>query len=130
MEKNTKECIICHRLLSDDYEGDICPHCQEEDLFAYDEDDAVRYILNVLPQELKEKYTHDDIIYVTDVVYDYYDQKGLFDEQAGEEVELDEEDIIAFACKSARKDGVKIEDEDMPFLVRGELDYEESLGVF
>ena len=37
---------------------------QEEDLFAYDEDDAVRYILNVLPQELKEKYTHDDIIYV------------------------------------------------------------------
>ena len=42
---------------------------------------------------------HDDIIYVTDVVYDYYDQKGLFDEQAGEEVELDEEDIIAFACK-------------------------------
>jgi hypothetical protein len=29
---------------------------QEEDLFAYDEDDAVRYILNVLPQELKEKY--------------------------------------------------------------------------
>ena len=94
---------------------------QEEDLFAYDEDDAVRYILNVLPQELKEKYTHDDIIYVTDVVYDYYDQKGLFDEQAGEEVELDEEDI---------KDGVKIEDEDMPFLVRGELDYEESLGVF
>ena len=30
---------------------------QEEDLFAYDEDDAVRYILNVLPQELKEKYT-------------------------------------------------------------------------
>lgn len=34
MEKNTKECIICHRLLSDDYEGDICPHCQEEDLFA------------------------------------------------------------------------------------------------
>ena len=74
---------------------------QEEDLFAYDEDDAVRYILN-----------------------------GLFDEQAGEEVELDEEDIIAFACKSAHKDGVKIEDEDMPFLVRGELDYEESLGVF
>ena len=54
----------------------------------------------------------------------------MFDEQAGEEVELDEEDIIAFACKSARKDGVKIEDEDMPFLVRGELDYEESLGVF
>ncbi len=103
---------------------------QEEDLFTYDEDEAVRYILNVLPQELKEKYSHDDIVYVTDVVYDYYEQKGLFDEQAGDEVELDEEDIIEFARKCARKDGMKIDDEDMPFLVRGELDYEESLGVF
>ena len=103
---------------------------QEEDLFAYNEEYPPSIILNVLPQELKEKYTHDDIIYVTDVVYDYYDQKGLFDEQAGEEVELDEEDIIAFACKSARKDGVILEDEDMRFLVGGDLDYEESLGVF
>ena len=41
---------------------------QDEDLFVYDEDEAVRYILNVLPQELKEKYSHDDIGYVTDVV--------------------------------------------------------------
>lgn len=103
---------------------------QEEDLFTYDEDDAVKYILNVLPQELKEKYSHDDIVYVTDVVYDYYEQKGLFNESDEEEVELDENDIIDYARKCARKDGVNIADEDMPFLVRGELDYEESLGVF
>ena len=28
------------------------------------------------------------------------------------------------------RERMKTEDEDMPFLVRGELDYEESLGVF
>lgn len=33
MIENTKECKICHKLLSADYEGDVCPHCQEEDLF-------------------------------------------------------------------------------------------------
>ncbi len=102
----------------------------QEELFTYDEDEAVRYIINVLPQELKEKYSHDEIVYITDIVYDYYDKKGLFDDQVDEEVELDEEDIIAFACKCAHKDGMAIADEDMPFLVRGELDYEESLGVF
>ncbi len=102
---------------------------QEEDLLNYDEEDAVRYIINVLPQELKEKYSHDDIVYITDIVYEYYDKKGLFDEQLDGEVELDEDDIIAFACKCAHKDGIKIADEDMPFLVRGELDYEESLGM-
>lgn len=103
---------------------------QNEDIFAYDEDKAVEYIKNVLPQELKEKYSYDDIVYITDVVYDYYEQKGLFNEDAGDEVELDEDDIIDFARKCAHKDGVKIDDEDMPFLVRGELDYEESLGLF
>lgn len=103
---------------------------QNDDLFTYDEDDAVKYIQNVLPQELKEKYSHDDIVYITDVVYDYYEQKGLFDDRDDEEVEIDEDDIIAYARKCARKDGMKIDDEDMPFLVRGELDYEESLGVF
>lgn len=103
---------------------------QNDDLFTYDEDDAVKYIQNVLPQELKEKYSHDDIVYITDVVYDYYEQKGLFDDRDDEEVEIDEDDIIAYARKCAHKDGVKIDDEDMPFLVRGELDYEESLGVF
>ena len=79
---------------------------QNDDLFTYDEDDAVKYIQNVLPQELKEKYSYDDIVYITDVVYDYYEQKGLFDERDEEEVELDEDDIIAYARKCARKDGV------------------------
>ncbi len=102
---------------------------QEEDLINYDEEDAVRYIINVLPQELKEKYTHDDIVYITDVVYEYYDKKGLFNEELDGEVELDEEDIINFARKCAHKDGMKIDDEDIAFLVRGELDYEESLGM-
>ncbi len=102
---------------------------QEEDLLNYDEEDAVRYIINVLPQELKEKYTHDDILYITDIVYEYYEQKGLLNEELDGEVDIDEEEVIAFARKCARKDNMKIDDEDMPFLVRGELDYEESLGI-
>ena len=70
---------------------------QNDDLFTYDEDDAVKYIQNVLPQELKEKYSHDDIVYITDVVYDYYEQKGLFDDRDDEEVEIDEGRLIAYA---------------------------------
>ena len=64
---------------------------QNEDIFAYDEDKAVEYIKNVLPQELKEKYSDDDIVYVTDVVYDYYEQKGLFNEDAGDDVTITRE---------------------------------------
>ena len=35
---------------------------QNDDLFTYDEDDAVKYIQNVLPQEFKEKYIHEYIV--------------------------------------------------------------------
>ena len=55
-------------------------------------------------------------------MYDYYEKKGLFNEDAGEEVEIEEEEIIEFERKCENKEGVKIEDEDMPLMVRGELD--------
>ena len=103
---------------------------EQDDAFAYDEDEAIRYIRNVLPQDIKEKYSDDDIMYITDVVYEFYEEKGLFNASADEEVELDEDEIIGYALKCIHKDGMKFDDDDVAFLVRGELDYEESLGVF
>lgn len=103
---------------------------EQDDAFAYDEDEAIRYIRNVLPQDIKEKYSDDDIMYITDVVYEFYEKKGLFNASADEEVELDEDEIIDYALKCIHKDGMKFDDDDVAFLVRGELDYEESLGVF
>ncbi len=34
MDDNIKECKICHKLLSQDYSGDVCPSCKEDELFA------------------------------------------------------------------------------------------------
>ena len=49
---------------------------QEEDLFAYDEDDAVRYILNVLPQELKEKRFALEALLIFQLVHDHLTAVG------------------------------------------------------
>lgn len=100
----------------------------------YDEDDAVRFIRNYLPQELKEKFSDDDINYIVDLIYEFYDTKGFFDEDAHsdeENVEIDEEELIAFVVKNAKKDGVgKFEAEDVVFIVQGELEYCESINMF
>ena len=37
----------------------------------YDEDDAVRFIRNYLPQELKEKFSDDDNNYIVDLIYEF-----------------------------------------------------------
>ncbi|WP_085536125.1 hypothetical protein [Massilibacteroides vaginae] len=100
----------------------------------YDEDDAVRFIRNYLPQELKEKFSDDDINYIVDLIYEFYDTKGFFDENAhndDENVEIDEEELISFVVKNAEKDGVgKFDVEDIIFIVQGELEYCESINMF
>ena len=47
--------------------------------FVYDDQEAVKFIQNNLPQELKGKYSDDDITYVTDVIYDYFESQGMLD---------------------------------------------------
>ena len=38
-----------------------------------DDEKTIAYIREHLPQELKEKYSDDDLYYILDTIYDYYD---------------------------------------------------------
>ena len=103
-----------------------------ESLFEYDEDNAVAFIQNFLPQELKGKFTNDELNYIIDLIYEFYEDKGFLDESDDEmEVDIDEDELIAFVVKQAQKDKVgKFESEDITFIVQGELAYCDSLDIF
>lgn len=106
---------------------------EEKDLLLYDEEDAVKFIQNYLPQELKGKYTNDEINYVIDVIYDFYEEKGFMDEDSDGEalVDIDEDEIIAYVIKNSKKDKVnKFSSEEVAFIIQGELAYCDSLGIF
>lgn len=99
----------------------------------YDEDDAMRFIRNYLPLDMKDKLTEDDITYIVDIVYDYYDEKGLFDESLSDNalVDIDEEEMVSYVLKSVRKDKVKpFSAEEITSVIQGELAYCESIGIF
>ena len=49
------------------------------DELLYDEDDSVKFIQNYLPQELKGKFSNDDINYIIDLIYDFYESNGMRD---------------------------------------------------
>ena len=101
--------------------------------FIYDETESIEYIRNFLPQELKDKFTDDEITYIVDVVYDFYESKDLLNDDADEEadVEIDEDELIAYVVKNARKDKMgQFEAEDIAFVVQGELSYCESIDMF
>jgi hypothetical protein len=93
----------------------------------YDEEASVKFIQNYLPQELKGKFSDDDIIYLLDLAEDFYESKGdadSFDED-------DEEELIAYIVKNAKEDGVgSFEAEDILPILDGELEYCESINLF
>ena len=47
----------------------------DKDDLIYDEDDSVAFIQNYLPQELKGKFSNDDINYIVDLIYEFYESK-------------------------------------------------------
>ncbi|MDL2256142.1 hypothetical protein LJC44_03140 [Parabacteroides sp. OttesenSCG-928-G06] len=105
----------------------------EKDEFLYDEDDSVRFIQNYLPQEMKGKFSDDDINYIVDLVYDFYDSKGFLSDESDDEgdIEIDEDELIQYVIKNAKKDGVgKFEPEEVTFIVQGELEYCDSINMF
>ncbi|MDR1200296.1 MAG: hypothetical protein LBL58_01520 [Tannerellaceae bacterium] len=103
---------------------------EKEDLFEYDDEDAVKFIQNYLPQELKGKFTDDDINYIVDLIYEYYESKGYLNERDDDDdVEIDEDELTSFVIKNAQKDGIgKFEADQIMFIVLGELDYCDSLN--
>ena len=106
---------------------------EKDDMLIYDEDDSVKFIQNYLPQAMKGKFSNDDINYIVDLVYDFYESKGFMNEdpEKDADVEIDEEELIAYVIKNAKKDGVgKFEAEEISFIVQGELEYCDSINMF
>ncbi len=105
----------------------------EDDFLLEDEDDAktIEFIKNYLPQELKDKFTEDDLYYILDVIVDYYTTSGCLDTQPDEEgyINIDQDEIVDYVVKEAKKDGMGPYDaEDIFFVVQGEMEYGNSLG--
>lgn len=106
---------------------------EELDFSSYDEDKAVEFIQNYLPQEMKGKFNDDEINYVIDIIYEFYEEKGLLDESAPDEdvVDIDEDELINFVLKNTKKDKIQnFSTDEITFIIQGELAYCESLDIF
>jgi hypothetical protein len=105
----------------------------EDDFLLEDEDDekTVEFIKNFLPQDLKDKFTDDELYYFLDVMVDYYSTSGCLDAQPDADgfVNIDQDEIVEYIVKEAKKDGMgEFSPEDILFVVQGEMEYGNSLG--
>lgn len=104
----------------------------EDELLMDAEDDrqAVAFIQNYLPQDLKDKFTEEELYYFLDVLVDYYANSGILDSEPDEDgyVDLDIDEIAEYMVKQSKKDQMgEYEAEDLRWIVEGEMEYVESL---
>lgn len=96
-----------------------------------DDEKTIEFIKNYLPQELKEKFTDDELYYFMDVMDEFYAESGILDAEPDEEgyVNIDLEEVANFIVKEAKKDEIgEFDPEEILFVVQGEMEYGNSIG--
>lgn len=110
---------------------------QEEKVLEYDEDDSLRFIRENLPEEMQDEFSDDEINYVVDLIYDFYEEKGYLDENDDDEdseVEIDEDELLEYIGRNAEKNkellGRYYTEEQIEAIVACELAYCDTLNLF
>ncbi|RNC64636.1 hypothetical protein [Proteiniphilum sp. X52] len=108
---------------------------QEDKVLEYDEDDSLRFIRENLPEEMQDEFSDDEINYIVDLIYDFYEEKGYLDNDDDDsEVEINEEELLEYIDRNARKNkevlGRDYTQEQIEAIVAGELAYCDTLNLF
>ena len=105
----------------------------EDDFLLQDEDDekTIEFIRNYLPQDLKDKFTEDDLYYILDLIAEYYTSSECLEAEPDEDgyINIDLDEVVNFVVKQAKKEGEMgpYDPEDVFFVVQGEMEYADSL---
>ncbi len=95
---------------------------------TFDENDAIKFIRNYIPESIKNKYSDNDILLLMDTMYDFFDDEDDDEEYIDDEAYINR--IVNYVKKSIRKDpDNNVEMDDVKYLVMGELEYENTLDI-
>lgn len=103
---------------------------QNMENYVFDEDKAVEFIRKSVGQKISDKYSDDEILFVIDTIWDYYENHGFLslDMDETEEEMLDSDDLTNYVKKEvANCEELIMDPADISAIVKSELEYEESL---
>lgn len=103
----------------------------DDEILKGAEDDAreLAFIREQLPQDLKDRFSDDDLYYIIDVIIDYYTENKVFDQAPDKDgyINIDLEAVADYVAKQAKKEGVaEYNADDVFFVVQADLDFSES----
>lgn len=99
----------------------------------FDEDECIEFIRGTLSDEKNTEISDDCILYIIDAIWDWYEKKGHLDINADitDEEEPCIDDLITYVCKQIHRIDEELKDpSDLAFIVKAEIQYEESIEDF
>lgn len=99
---------------------------------VYDEQEAIRYILEHIPEQDKQNLTEDTVGDVLDFVDDFYEQSNLYNEETETalEGEVDESDLLQFVLDKVEEEHLQLSYEQVQLILTFEFEYGCSIGVY
>lgn len=105
----------------------------EDNEMRFDEDEAIKFIRNYMPENIRNLYSDDEILNIIDMIWDYYEQNGLLEitcEEYSDDSNPELPKILDYVSKMLKKDKLAVVDtNDVHYIVEGELEYEKSIGL-
>ena len=84
------------------------------------------FIRERIPFDGKKHYSDETILYIMDLIVDYYYTSGIL-ESTEEEVDIDMEAVADYVCNKAKEEGVtNLVPEYVLFIVQADLDFQEQ----
>lgn len=100
----------------------------EEELRLDEEENRkeLAFIRERIPFDAKKHYSDETILYMMDLIVDYYYESGIL-ESNEEEIDIDLEEVANYVCQKAKEDDVTNFDPDyVLFIVQADLDFQEQ----
>ena len=99
----------------------------QEEMFEYDDEAAIAFIRNHLPQELKEKFEDDIIYYLLDTICDFFEKRDFLNE---DDTEKEEKELTAYLLSQTKKDEIgEFTPEEIVLFLKAEEAYSNTLDV-
>ena len=94
-------------------------------MFEYDDEIAVKFMLNFLPQDLKDRFPEDTLYYILDIICEFYEKQDWLD---NEDEEKEEQELIRFIISQSEKDGIgQFGEEEIRLVLAAESAYGDTL---
>jgi hypothetical protein len=100
---------------------------ENNSVFEYDDEAAIKFIRQSLPEEMRERFDEDTLYYILDTICDFYDSRDFLSD---DDDEKEERELIQFIVTQSKKDKMgDFTGDEIRIVLAAETAYSDTLEI-